>query len=784
MNPNSEDSNTQKAVENLTAGGNITIGNITQNINNPSNPPKPKAIPQNLPRSGVIKFVGREKVLKNLHQQLQQNERVAISAITGMGGIGKTELALQYGDRHWKQGIYSGGICWFRVRDEDVGIQIVNFAREIGLQPPDDFDLLNKVKYCWRNWQAGDVLVVFDDVENYEQIKEYLPPNEPRFKVLVTTRQQWLGQSFRRLILEVLEEKAALELLVSFVGEERIYQEEEEAKRLCVDLGYLPLGLELVARYLQRKPNLSLVEMCQRLALEHRSLREASGDMTAQLGVAAAFELSWQELDKHAQGLACWLSIFALAPIPWKLVEQCLPEEDKEDLEDIRDDFLVNLSLLEDKGENTYQLHQLIREFLIGKREELADVEVMKRGFCQTILAVAKDIPETPNRKQIIDLASAISHMVELITNLTIYLSDEDLNLPFIALGELYKGQGLYERAKICYQNFLAITQQRFNTDNPQVAVSMSKLASIYYIQANYTDAEILNQQALNIRRKLLEDEHLDIADSLNNLALTYHKQGRYQDAEHLYEQSLQIRSKLLGEEHPDVTDSFNNIALLYDEQGRYQEAEILFIKALEIRKIVLGKEHPRVVTSLNNLASCYHYQERYQEAEEFYLQALDLSKNVLGEEHHDVAITLNNLALIYINKKKFKLAEPKLIEALNIQKHIFGEEHPDIATGINNLAFFYEDIGNIEEAESLYKQALEMETRLLGEKHLDVAITYNNLAKLYYSQNQYTKAKPLYIKAIEIIEPQLESDHYLVVKIKSNLEELQSAMKISSDNA
>ncbi|MEO0841743.1 MAG: tetratricopeptide repeat protein [Cyanobacteria bacterium J06643_5] len=652
----------------------------------PSIDTSPKSIPQNLPRSGVIKFVGREKALEKLHQQLQENERVAISAVTGMGGIGKTELALQYGDRHWKEGTYPGGVCWFRVRDEDVGIQIVNFAREIGLQPPDDFDLLNKVKYCWRNWLAGDVLVVFDDVEKYEQIKDYLPPNEERFKILVTTRQQWLGQSFKRVILEVLDEEYALELLKSFVKEERIDREKEEAKKLCADLGYLPLGLELVARYLQRKPNLSLVEMRQRLALEHRSLRKASGDMTAQLGVKAAFELSWQELNEKAQELACLLSIFALAPIPWELVEQCIPEEDKEDLEDIRDDLLVNYSLLEDKGKNTYQLHQLIREFLIGKQEELPYVEVMKRGFCMLMAGVGTKIPQIPNQSEIIEITPVIPHIIETVINLKDYLNDEYFIFPFVSLVYFYQGQGNYQKVILWYEQCLVTSRERFGEEHPNVATSLNNLAYFYKLQGRYEEAEPLYKQALQMRTKLFGEEHLYVANSLNNLGGLYEIQERYKEAEPLYEKTLQIRTKILGKEHPQIATILNNLAFVYKLQGRYKEAESLYKRALKMRKKIFGEENLYVATILNNLAGLYDSMKNYQKAEYFYKQALQMKRRLLNKEHPDIALSLNNLAVFYYSQERYQEAKPLYQEALSIFENKLGINHPNTNTIRENI--------------------------------------------------------------------------------------------------
>lgn len=212
-----------------------------------------------------MKFVGREAELQKLHEILQENNQVVIAAIAGMGGLGKTELALQYAMAHRE--IYKGGICWLLAKAGDVGIQIVQFARtQLDLKPPEDFDIFAQVQYCFRLWREGNVLLVLDDVGEYQQVKPYLPPLSSRFKVLITTRQH-LGASIKELSLDVLQPKAALELLKSFFKKtpQRIEQELTVANQLCEWLGYLPLGLELVGRYLARKQDLSFTEMLRRL---------------------------------------------------------------------------------------------------------------------------------------------------------------------------------------------------------------------------------------------------------------------------------------------------------------------------------------------------------------------------------------------------------------------------------------------------------------------------------------------------------------------------------------
>ena len=327
-------------------------------------------IPANLPRSGVVAFVGRDTVMSELHQMLQQSPRVAVSAIAGMGGVGKTELALQYALKY--QQMYPAGICWFSARGVDVGTQIVKFGRSLlDLNPPEDLELLDQVKFCWRHWQSGEVLLVFDDVTDYGAIKPYLPPSTaPSFKVLITTRLR-LGASVNQLELEVLDESAALSLLESLVGSDRIQSDRDSAQQLCAQLGYLPLGLELVGRYLARKPDdLSLAAMLQRLQekrLAARALCQTDDDMTAQLGVAAAFELSWETLSESAKSLGYLLSLFAAAPIPWFLVKQFLADQDPEILEETRDNELLNLHLLQQTNPGTYRFHPLIRDFFQTK---------------------------------------------------------------------------------------------------------------------------------------------------------------------------------------------------------------------------------------------------------------------------------------------------------------------------------------------------------------------------------------------------------------------------------
>ncbi|MCA2865909.1 MAG: tetratricopeptide repeat protein [Microcystis sp. M038S1] len=743
---------------------------------------KSLSIPNNLPYSGTPRFIGREAELAQLHEQLQRSDRIAISAIAGMGGIGKTELALQYALKHLGDGTYSGGICWVRAH-QDIGMQILAFARSyLDLEPPEDLDLVAKVIWCWWHWHQGEVLVIFDDVTDFSSIKSFLPPTDLRFKVLLTTRLR-LGASVNQVFLDVLPDSAALEFLRSIVGDERINYQLEDAQALCAWLGYLPLALELAARYLASRRDLSvtsLLDRLQRQKLAAKALARPEVGMTANLSIAAAFELSWHELSESAQQLAGWLSLFALTPIPWELVEACISESgtesDAETLEDLRDE-LINLNLLRRMIEQTYQIHPLIREFFVAKLEQMPKEVSMKQAFCREMVAVAKQIPSIPTRQLIQTIAPVIPHIAEAATTLETWLTDDDLIIPYIGISRFYQGQAAYEQALPWLEQCLHIAETRLGSDHPYIATSLNNLAYLYQLQGRYSEAEPLYLRSLAIYEQQLGAEHPDTAQSLNNLAELYRSMGRYGEAEPLYVRSLAIREQQLGTDHPDTAQGLNNLAELYQAMGRYGEAEPLYVRSLAIYEQQLGAEHPYTALSLNNLAELYRSMGRYGEAEPLYVRSLAIYEQQLGVDHPAVSTSLNNLAELYKLQGRYAEAEPLLLRSLSISEQLLGSDHPITATILNNLAALYYEQGSYSGAEALYARSLAVREQQLGAEHPDVATSLNNLAYLYQVQGRYGEAKPLLLRALQIYETQLGSDHPSTASSLNNLAELYLAM-------
>ncbi|AFZ01286.1 tetratricopeptide repeat protein [Calothrix sp. PCC 6303] len=627
-----------------------------------------------IPYTGVRNFVGRSDELVKIHEKLyQQQNTVAISAVSGMGGIGKTELAVKYAREH--ENYYPGGICWFSVRDRNLAAEIIQFTQlYLNLEVPqkdareNPLDIHQQVAWCWQNWQPpeGLVLVVLDDVTDLKDIKEFLPKTNNRFRILITTRQRRLDINYAEISLDVLSPEEALSLLKGILGENdrRVDREIEIANSLCKWLGYLPLGLELIGRYLVEDPDLSITEMLQALR-EERLKNEAispsfedleNTEITAKLGVRDAFNLTWEKLDPKTKRVGELLSLFSPDEIAWEYVEsvsKSLSWEKKEVNEAKKQLYKRHLIERLESVEANYKIHPLIREFLRDKLGELEEVNEFKQAFTSTFMEIAQTIPQSPTLEFIDSVKTAIPHLTEVAENLLDAVSDENLIWAFTGLAWYYNGQGLYALAAPWYQGCVSAVRLRLGENHPHVAQSLNNLAYLYSSQGRCEAAEPLYIQALELYKQLLGENHPDVATSLNNLAGLYRSQGRYEAAEPLYIQALELRKQLLGENHPDVAQSLNNLALLYNSQGRYEAAEPLYIQALELYKQLLGENHPSYATSLNNLALLYCSQGRYEAAEPLYIQALEIAERVLDVNHPNTLTCRGNLEYLRTQQRE-----------------------------------------------------------------------------------------------------------------------------------
>ncbi|MBD2281618.1 tetratricopeptide repeat protein [Anabaena cylindrica FACHB-170] len=755
-------------------------------------------------------------------------------AISGMGGIGKTELATQYARRY--QANYDG-VAWFNDRANNLAAGILESFIGLGLEIPQELGgrlltLKEQIAWCWLQYAESllPILIIFDDVTDLANLREVIPTDN-RFRVLVTTRLRNLEPNFIQDIpLDVLspekEPDKALELLKGLLGntDRRVDNQPVFANAICKSLEYLPLGIELVGAYLRQDPDLFLdvmLEQLQQRKLAEAALQNRETLTSTQLGVKAAFALTWSELDPLAQQLGRFLSLFSPQSILWDLVVWVATSggEEEDDpspnLSPTRGEALIppcpgregglgglglsaeelneakkqlykrNLLQLVQDSQGYYQIHTLVRWFL---QEQLTDAwemkAVLENTFAWAMINKAQSLPPLPTSKDIERIKDVVPHIEDLGNRVIDDINqagEEQINSPasvpndeviwvFVGVARFYNGQGLYQLAEPWNQECLKVCQAVFPGDHPNMATSLNNLAELYRSQGRYREAEPLFIDALAMTKRLFVGDNFDVALNLNNLAGLYYSQGRYGEAEPLFIDALAMTKRLFVGDHPNVATSLNNLAELYRSQGRYGEAEPLFIDALAMTKRLFVGDHPDVASSLNNLAGLYRSQGRYGEAEPLYIDALAMTKRLFVGDHPDVASSLNNLAELYRSQGRYGEAEPLYIDALAMTKRLFVGDHPDVASSLNNLAGLYRSQDRYGEAEPLYIDALAMTKRLFVGDHPDVASSLNNLAGLYRSQGRYGEAEPLYSEALAMRKRLFVGDHPDMVISLNNL--------------
>ena len=681
--------------------------------------------------------------------------------LAGMHGCGKSQLAAAVAARcveeEWPL------VAWVNAESRGSVLEgLSELGQRMGVGETDDRTPETLARRCLdalESAEAADRLVVFDNVERADDLRDLVPHGEGLRVVATTTKRvDWAQAHWRPIDVGGFEREQSIAILLGRIGEADL----DAANTVADALGDLPVAVSQAAATVKRsRCSLSTyLDRLRKYSLEDSVRRLDGDDYPDAVGSALwfAFQSALEEIGKQSprwEALASRqlgvLALLAASGVPRRWLEGT--DQDSSDGSSLDAgealNSLVEFSVCqfsEDDAKAT--LHRLqsrvIRENWKSKPEERARAEEDAVALLSSMDTTRVGNPKNGDRRQdAVDLADQLRAISEQDYSHALFSDPRFGN--FFSSTLWHAAELGAPQAVIALSGAVDHLGKILGDDHPHTLASRNNLAHAYYSAGRLGEAIPLYEQVLADSARLLGEDHPDTLASRNNLASAYYSAGRLGEAIPLYEQVLTDSVRLLGDNHPDTLTSRNNLAGAYESAGRLEEALPLYEEVLADRARVLGDNHPQTLTSRNNLAGAYESAGRLDEAIPLYEQVLTDRMRVLGEDHPDTLASRNNLAYAYKSAGRLDEAIPLYEQVAADSARVLGDNHPQTLTSRNNLASAYYSAGRLDEAIPLYEQVLTDRMRVLGNNHPQTLTSRNNLAGAYYSAGRLGEAIPLY---------------------------------------
>lgn len=772
-------------------------------------------------------FVGRRADLLRLAAALSAHSTAAISqvetaAATGMGGIGKTQLASEFVHRYGR--FFAGGVFWLSFESGEAVASEVAACGGVGaldLRP--DFanrSLDEQVRLVQAAWQEpAPRLLVFDNCEEPELLAAWRPTSGGCRLIVTSRRHDWdLALGVHVQSLAVLRRVESVQLL----RQHRVDAPPEILDALAAELGDLPLALHLAGSYLRRYSRVLSAEQYLRhlrdpTRLAHPSLQTGSASPTGHIQhVARTFALSYEQLDEQVAVDACarrlLIHLSCLAPgeaAPYSLpaatlgldlnhLEAALQMEDGVAR-------LLELGLVEVDEQHNLRLHRLLGDFVRQVAGEVgppaqAEVEAVIQAHLDASYAAVTPLTLLPieaHLRHVVD--TALGRGDASSATLSHALGKHLWQLGDFAAARAYMAQGLTIRQAVCgahhadtaashhllgvvmqetgevdqayahLQEALAIRLATVGEDHFDTADTLANLGEFLWGQQRLAAAVAHLERALSICGRVVDKDDPLVAELANILALCLLESGQDgQEARRWMEQALTIRRHRLGEEHPYTAAIYTNLGYLLHEIGEWEAAGRHYEQGLAIRRRTLGDEHVDTAHSLYCLGRLRRMQERWHEAHHYLERALTLFLNSQGDEYTLTASCLNELGAVLIAQNDLPRARRCLDQALAIRQKVFHAGHSYIANTLHNLGLLLLALGQTDAAQQQLEQALAIcrQTPDPDSPHTaDILITLGQVAQ---AQRDEDLADTCYTQALAICTHRLSAVHPLTQRVVS----------------
>ncbi|OHW91700.1 kinesin light chain [Colletotrichum incanum] len=646
-----------------------------------------------VPYSENPDFIGRSEVLYKIKQlfghepyQDQITKSRPRVALYGLGGIGKTQIALAY--VFWLQHACPDlSVFWVHASNADRFRQSYSYiAQHCGIPGYDDpkADVLALVKSWLERPDCGQWLMVIDNADDRQLFFPTLSegssnahqttnlkgglgryvPECGHGSALITTRNKQVASKVVRSksLIEVgeMSESETSQLIHGILDDEI---SATEISTLSSRLEHLPLTLAQAAAFMQEN-SISITKYLQ-------LLEEGDDGLVNQL--SEPFEAVGRDSETPHAVTATWI-------ISFNQIQQ---------QEALASDILSFASLLDRQGIP----EKFMVDFCNNKSEQRITTAKVTKAL--GTLKAFSFISEAKNNT--VDM----HRLVQLITRKWLKNNGrltEYAEQAVKVLSDIYP-YGDHENRHICrdylpHANALLRIKTTGSRNSDLLRASLLHCVAGYFSYlGQWKGAEQSSAQSVKLRKERLGEEHPLTLGIMSILASTFGNQGRWKEAEELDVRVLETRTKVLGEEHPGTLRSISNLALMYTEQGRWKEAEELDVRVIETRTKVLGEEHPDTLRSISNLALTYTEQGRWKEAEELEVRVMKTSSRVLGEEHPGTLTSMANLAYTWKDQGRWDDALRLMENCIRHKQKCLGVDHSDTKSSISSLSAWKEEL-------------------------------------------------------------------------------------------
>jgi tetratricopeptide (TPR) repeat protein len=793
----------------------------------PSFPGAPRSVPVkprfpgtlpgiwNVPHHRNPNFTGREEILSQLGDLLRSGAPATLTqAITGLGGIGKTSLALEYVYRYASD--YS--VVWWLPSEEPakLTIEYAALAKALDL-PVKDSPNVPEIVHAVRRWldQNSGWLLVFDNAVSPEELREFRPQGETGHVIITSRNQNW-GTTAKPLTVKVWPRDEATDFLLK-----RTYQDDRPAAyELADELGCLPLALEHAGAYIETRA-CTIKEYLERFGDRGPELLERiQPSAEYPFTVVRTWELSFEQVRREsseAADLMKLLAFFAPDDIPRDILCEGAPQLpeplailvcDRVQLDDILA-VLRRYSLvdLQPEGVSVHRLVQAVtRDLMTGEEKKIwtgAAANLLSATYhfhpndlstwnlSQRLLPHAMVSADHAEKLQVVaaetsELLDSVGRHLRFLARLNeaknalkqalsiceaafgpdhpnVALILSDLGVVLLDLGDLPGAKESLERA-------LKIDEAVFGPDHPNVAIRLSNLGLVLKNLGDLPGAKERLERAMRIDEVVLGPDHSNVAIRLSNLGLVLKDLGDFPGAKERFERAMRINEAAFGPDHPNVATVVNNLGLVLWDAGDLAGAKERVERAMRINEAVFGPDHPNVAIGLNNLGELLQDLGDLPGARERLERALRIGEAVFGPGHPKVAIRLNNLGMVLKGLGDLPGARESLERALRIDEALLGPDHPRVALRLGNLGMVLKGLGDLPGARESLERALRIDEAVLGPDHPNVAIRLNNLGLVIRDLGDIDAARAHLSRALEISRKTLGEDHPSTKKVRENL--------------